>query len=51
MDGASTRIGHYTENPEFFLENFWTTLTEEFNECCPEPFSSNKYSLLQLNDW
>ncbi|KAF2346094.1 Neurotransmitter-gated ion-channel ligand-binding domain, partial [Trinorchestia longiramus] len=39
LTGGTTRIGHFSQNPEFFLENFWTRISEEYNECCPKPFS------------
>ncbi|XP_018010040.2 acetylcholine receptor subunit alpha-1-A-like [Hyalella azteca] len=40
---AMVDIGHFNENPEFFLEDFYVTKTEEFNDCCPLPFSTLKY--------
>ncbi|XP_047736042.1 acetylcholine receptor subunit alpha-1-A-like [Hyalella azteca] len=43
LKGGTARIGHYTQNPEFNLENFWIEMSEQYNECCPKPFSTIDY--------
>ncbi|KAF2364668.1 Neurotransmitter-gated ion-channel transmembrane domain [Trinorchestia longiramus] len=43
ISSAKADISHFTPNPEFYLENFYVTVSEEFNECCKLPFSTMTY--------
>ena len=33
-------LGHFVENPEFMMEDFYSKASLEYNTCCPNPFSS-----------
>ena len=32
-------LADYNINPEYFMENFWAEQHDQFNPCCPNPFS------------
>ncbi|CAL4069517.1 unnamed protein product, partial [Meganyctiphanes norvegica] len=38
-------LSEFHENPEFFLEDFWSILGEAHDPCCIEPFSTMTYFL------
>ena len=40
MENGPPDISEYVDNPEFYLEDFRSTLSEVPDPCCPNPFSS-----------
>ncbi|KAK7079044.1 Neurotransmitter-gated ion-channel transmembrane region [Halocaridina rubra] len=40
---GSTDLSKYKQNPEFFLENFWSIKSDSVNPCCQYPMSTITY--------